>query len=95
LLFEISGCRIDKKAGRKPAANDKAAKPPAAAKKRGAANKQQSQTLGQKLLTDINMLKPAENPWISPEKKVRKMRASPFNKKSGSVLGRGGEESKK
>ena len=51
--------------------------------------------MGQKLLTDINMLKPAENPWISPEKKVRKMRASPFNKKSGSVLGRGGEESKK
>ena len=38
------------------------------------------------------MLKPAENPGISPEKKVRKMRASPFNKKSGSVLGRVGEE---
>jgi DNA topoisomerase-2 len=38
------------------------------------------------------MLKPAENPGISPEKKVRKMRASPFNKKSGSVLGRVGEK---
>ena len=77
-----------KKGGRKPAANAKAGKAPAAAKKRGAANKQQPQTLGQKLLTDI--LKPAENSRISPEKKVRKMRASPFNKKrqSGSVLGR-------
>ena len=80
-----------KKGGRKPAANAKAGKAPAAAKKRGAANKQQPQTLGQKLLTDI--LKPAENSGISPEKKVRKMRASPFNKKrqSGSVLGRGGK----
>ncbi|KAK7826207.1 dna topoisomerase 2 [Quercus suber] len=66
----------------------KAGKAPAAAKKRGAAKKQQPQTLGQKLLTD--MLKPAENSGISPEKKVRKMRASPFNKKSGSVLGRVG-----
>ena len=80
-----------KKGGRKPAANAKAGKAPAAAKKRGAANKQQPQTLGQKLLTDI--LKPAENSGISPEKKVRKMRASPFNKKrqSGSVLGRVGK----
>ena len=78
-----------KKGGRKPVANAKAGKAPAAAKKRGAANKQQPQTLGQKLLTDI--LKPAENSGISPEKKVRKMRASPFNKKSGSVLGRVGK----
>ncbi|KAG8480258.1 hypothetical protein CXB51_024810 [Gossypium anomalum] len=72
-----------KKGGRKPAA-PKAGKPPAAAKKRGpAAGKQQ------KLLTQ--MLKPAaeaEGSGISPEKKVRKMRASPFNKKSGSVLGK-------
>ncbi|XP_030932207.1 DNA topoisomerase 2-like [Quercus lobata] len=37
------------------------------------------------------MLKPAENSRISLEKKVRKMRASPFNKKSGSVLGRVGK----
>ncbi|KDP43495.1 hypothetical protein JCGZ_16782 [Jatropha curcas] len=74
-----------KKGGRKPAANAKAAKPPAGNKKRGPANKQ-SQGLGQKLLTE--MLQPAENPGISPEKKVRKMRESPFNKKSGSVLGR-------
>ncbi|KAK7846727.1 dna topoisomerase 2 [Quercus suber] len=58
-------------------------------KKRGAANKQQPQTLGQKLLTD--MLKPTENSGISPEKKVRKMRASPFNKKSGFVLGQVGK----
>ncbi|XP_050281804.1 DNA topoisomerase 2-like [Quercus robur] len=78
-----------KTGGRKPAANAKAVKAPAVAKKRGAANKQQPQTLGQKLLTD--MLKPAENSGISPEKKVRKMRASPFNKKSGCVLGRVGK----
>ncbi|KAF2293580.1 hypothetical protein GH714_002987 [Hevea brasiliensis] len=65
------------------------AKPPAGSKKRGPAGKQ-SQVLNQKLLTD--MLKPAENSGISPEKKVRKMRASPFNKKSGSVLGRVSEE---
>ncbi|KAK2637028.1 hypothetical protein Ddye_031820 [Dipteronia dyeriana] len=71
-----------KKGGRKPAAS----KPPAAAKKRGPTKKQQQEAqglLGQKLLTE--MLKPTE---VSPEKKVRKMRASPFNKKSGSVLGR-------
>ncbi|KAH7570640.1 hypothetical protein ACOSQ2_019276 [Xanthoceras sorbifolium] len=70
-----------KKGGRKAAA----AKPPAAEKKRGPTKKQQQPQglLGQKLLTE--MLKPTE---ISPEKKVRKMRASPFNKKSGSVLGR-------
>uniref|UniRef100_A0A7N2MDA3 Uncharacterized protein n=1 Tax=Quercus lobata TaxID=97700 RepID=A0A7N2MDA3_QUELO len=78
-----------KKGGGKLAANAKAVKAPAAAKKRGAANKQQPQTLAQKLLTD--MLKPAENSRISPEKIVRKMRASPFNKKSGSVLGRVGK----
>ncbi|KAM3733934.1 hypothetical protein ACB098_11G175300 [Castanea mollissima] len=81
----VAAPEAGKKGGRKPAANAKAGKAPAAAKKRGAANKQQPQTLGQKLLTD--MLKPAENSGISPEKKVRKMRASPFNKKSGSVLG--------
>ncbi|GAB4832566.1 hypothetical protein Ancab_006584 [Ancistrocladus abbreviatus] len=55
----------------------------AAAKKRGPAGKQSQ--LGQKLITQI--LKPSETSGISPEKKVRKMRASPFNKKSGSVLG--------
>ncbi|EXB68160.1 DNA topoisomerase 2 [Morus notabilis] len=77
-----------KKGGKKPAVSTKAvSKAPAAAatKRRGAANKE-PQVLGQKLLTD--MLKPAENSGLSPEKKVRKMRASPFNKKSGSVLGR-------
>ncbi|XP_038905935.1 DNA topoisomerase 2 [Benincasa hispida] len=62
--------------GRKAAAtNAKTTKPPAAAAK-----------LGQKLITE--MLEPAENSGISPEKKVRKIRASPFNKKSGSILGR-------
>lgn len=74
----------NKKGGRKPANAKAAAKPPTGAKKRGPASKQQ-QVLGQKLITEV--LKPAaEN---SPEKKVRKMRASPFNKKSSSILGRG------
>ncbi|KAI8571649.1 hypothetical protein RHMOL_Rhmol01G0136100 [Rhododendron molle] len=76
-----------KKGGRKPkaAASANAAKP--AARKRGPANKQ---TAGQKLITDV--LKPLESMGISPEKKVRKMRESPFNKKSGSVLGRIGKD---
>lgn len=76
---------VTKKGGRKAAGNAKAAaKPPAAVKKRGQ-SKKQPQAVGQKILTD--MLKPSEN---SPEKKVRKMRESPFNKKSGSVLGKAG-----
>jgi len=74
-----------KKGGRKPAAQN--AKPPAKAaaapKKRNVGSKS---TLGQKLLTD--MLQPAESIGTSPEKKVRKMRESPFNKKSGSILGK-------
>ncbi|XP_030493385.2 DNA topoisomerase 2 isoform X1 [Cannabis sativa] len=82
----------NKKGGAAAAAKAKpkaAAKAPA--KRRGgaaaAASKQSSQLLGQKFLTD--MLKPAdESSGISPEKKVRKMRESPFNKKSGSLLGR-------
>lgn len=63
------------------------AKPTAATtKKRGQANKA-TQLVGQKLITDV--LKPVEeNPGISPEKKVRRMRLSPCDKKSGSVLGR-------
>ncbi|ESQ54348.1 hypothetical protein EUTSA_v10024219mg [Eutrema salsugineum] len=61
------------KGGRKPAAS-KAAKPPAAPRKRGpAASKKQPA---------------AEVVNVSPDKKVRKMRSSPFNKKSGSVMGR-------
>ncbi|KAK9283698.1 hypothetical protein L1049_011948 [Liquidambar formosana] len=80
-LEVVTAPEVGKKGGRKPAANAKAAKKaPAATKKRG----------GQKLLTA--MLKPVENLGISPEKKMRKMRASPFNKKSGSVLGRIGKE---
>ncbi|XP_022152632.1 DNA topoisomerase 2 isoform X2 [Momordica charantia] len=75
-----------KKGGGRKAANAKTTKPPAAAKKREAA----AGKLGQKLITQ--MLGPTQNTGISPEKKVRKMRASPFNKKSGSILGRVGEE---
>nr|GEV89936.1 DNA topoisomerase 2 isoform X2 [Tanacetum cinerariifolium] len=73
-----------KKGGKKPAA----AKPSAgAAKKRGAAAGVASKktAAGQKLITEV--LKPV-TAEASPEKKVRKMRPSPFNKKSGSVLGR-------
>ncbi|KAL0873030.1 hypothetical protein Bca101_022735 [Brassica carinata] len=62
------------KGGRKPAAASKTVKPPAAPRKRGpAASKKQPA---------------AEVVTVSPEKKVRKMRSSPFNKKSSSVLGR-------
>ncbi|XP_030539127.1 DNA topoisomerase 2 isoform X2 [Rhodamnia argentea] len=74
-----------KKGGRKPSAVAKISKPPPATKK-GLANKQQARGTNQQLLT--KMLKPAESTGVSPEKKVRKMRASPFNKKSSSVLGR-------
>ncbi|XP_062115411.1 DNA topoisomerase 2 [Humulus lupulus] len=77
-----------KGAAAKPKAAAKAPTGAAAAKRRGgaAASKQAAQLLGQRFLTD--MLKPAESSGISPEKKVRKMRESPFNKKSGSLLGR-------
>ncbi|XP_038982287.1 DNA topoisomerase 2 [Phoenix dactylifera] len=73
--------------GRKPA-NEKAkrGKATTTTRKRGAA--QSKPVLSQKLITEV--LKPVENAGISPDKKVRKMRASPFNKKSGPVLGRTG-----
>jgi DNA topoisomerase-2 len=61
-----------KKGGRKPAAT-KAAKPPAAPRKRG------KQTVASTEVLAIG---------VSPEKKVRKMRSSPFNKKSSSVMSR-------
>lgn len=55
-------------------------KPPAAPRKRGpAASKKQPVT------TEVVTV-------VSPEKKVRKMRSSPFNKKSGSVLANKEEE---
>ncbi|KAK4379698.1 hypothetical protein RND71_001560 [Anisodus tanguticus] len=71
-----------KKGGRKPATTKAAAaaKPP---KKRAPAKKQ-SQSIGQRLITQV--LKPAEDAGVSPDRKVRKMRESPFNKKSGAVL---------
>ncbi|KAI3510850.1 hypothetical protein L1887_17987 [Cichorium endivia] len=69
----------EKKRGKKPV------KPPTgASKKRAPAKKNQQTVGGQKLITEV--LKPVTE--ASPEKKVRKMRPSPFNKKSGSVLGR-------
>ncbi|VFQ77766.1 unnamed protein product [Cuscuta campestris] len=70
-----------KKVGKKATAANAKAPAAAAAKKRGPAAR--SQVTGQKLITEV--LKPS-----SPDKKVRKMRASPFNKKSGSVLAGGG-----
>ncbi|KAL2478354.1 DNA topoisomerase 2 [Forsythia ovata] len=78
---EVIPAEEKKKAGRKPA-TAKTTKPPAGAKKRGPAAKQ-SQILGQKLITEV-----LQGAADSPDKKVRKMRISPFNKKSGSVLGR-------
>ncbi|KAI4363914.1 hypothetical protein MLD38_020075 [Melastoma candidum] len=60
----------------------------AASKKRGPAKKKPDAK--QMVLTD--MLKPIEGLGASPEKKVRKMRVSPFNKKSSSLLGKGGND---
>jgi len=83
--FEVQQkAALVKKGGRKPAAQN-ANKASAAPKKRNVGTRQ---TLGQKLFTD-NMLQSAESTATSPEKKVRKMRESPFNKKSsGSILDR-------
>ncbi|PIA48452.1 hypothetical protein AQUCO_01400799v1 [Aquilegia coerulea] len=74
-----------KNKGRKKPAAVKTVKPAAATRKRGPAGNKQ-QLLSQKLITDV--LKPAQSSGASPDKKVRKIRASPFNKKSSSVLGR-------
>lgn len=74
-----------KKGGRKPAAA-KAAAAPKPPMKRAPANKQSANVVGQRLITQV--LKPAEDARVSPDRKVRKMRASPFNKKSGAVLGK-------
>lgn len=79
-LVEPKGRKVR---GRKPA-NEKA-KPATTTRKRGPAQSSKP-VLSQKLITEV--LKPAENGGNSPEKKVRKMRDSPFNKRSGSVLGR-------
>ncbi|KAG9456462.1 hypothetical protein H6P81_000970 [Aristolochia fimbriata] len=79
--------------GRKPAnaAKAKTGQGQGQGRKRGVAGAAGNKTmLTQKLMTE--MLKPAETTTISPEKKVRKMRASPFNKKSGSLLGRTNED---
>ncbi|MCL7048730.1 hypothetical protein MKW94_004884 [Papaver nudicaule] len=78
------GRKGGKRAAAKPAASSQAAKPALAPRKRGPAKKQT-------LITDT--LNPSENVGILPEKKVRKIRKSPFNKKSGSIVGRIGEGS--
>ncbi|KAJ0989896.1 hypothetical protein J5N97_008252 [Dioscorea zingiberensis] len=77
--FEVMEIPKGKKTGRKKA--DTTTKT-TAARKRGTTtgnNNKKQAVLSQ-------MLKPVEEQV--PEKKVRKMRASPFNKKSGSILGR-------
>ncbi|XXG56492.1 hypothetical protein AAC387_Pa03g3885 [Persea americana] len=82
--FQPAAVKGGKKGGGRKAANANAN---GAARKQGAATSKNKPVLGQKLITEI-LMKPAEEAGSSPEKKVRKMRASPFNKKSGSVLGR-------
>ncbi|KAJ8637994.1 hypothetical protein MRB53_012261 [Persea americana] len=82
--FQPAAIKGGKKGGGRKAANANAN---GAARKQGAATAKNKPVLGQKLITEI-LMKPAEEAGSSPEKKVRKMRASPFNKKSGSVLGR-------
>ncbi|KAH7659032.1 DNA topoisomerase type IIA protein [Dioscorea alata] len=85
--FEVIEIPKGKKTGRRKADTTTTT----TARKRGAAinnNKQKQPVLSQqKLITEV--LKPVEQQAkSSPEKKVRKIRASPFNKKSGSVLGK-------
>ncbi|KAH0448872.1 hypothetical protein IEQ34_022672 [Dendrobium chrysotoxum] len=70
--------------GRKPA-NATKAKATIATKKRAG---QIKPLLTQKLISEV--LPPATNAVDSPEKKVRKIRPSPFNKKSGSFLDKSG-----
>ncbi|KAK3155000.1 hypothetical protein QOZ80_2BG0197570 [Eleusine coracana subsp. coracana] len=82
-VLEMEKQRIGR--GRKPAA---AEKPKATTTRKRAPA--QGKVLKQKVLDE--MLKPTEDSNTSvpsPEKKVRKMRDSPFHKKSGSVLQRG------
>ncbi|KAK4770618.1 hypothetical protein SAY87_031150 [Trapa incisa] len=83
--FEVEPVVNDKKVAKRPSAA--AASKAAAATKRHPAKKV---TLGQKVLT--SMLEAQESSGISPEKKVRRMRTSPFNKKSSSVLSGNSEE---
>ncbi|KAK1619077.1 hypothetical protein QYE76_024594 [Lolium multiflorum] len=86
----ITEAPVEKKArGRKPAAEKPAAEKPktTAARKRAPAP---SKGMRQKVLEET--FKPVDDSNSSapsPEKKVRKIRASPFNKKSSSILQRG------
>ncbi|KAL6006450.1 hypothetical protein ACLOJK_037404 [Asimina triloba] len=84
LEVPAASLKIGRGRGRKPASGKVAS----TGRKRGVAA-QSKPLLSRKVITDVLKLgvggQQAAN---SPEKKVRKMRASPFNKKSGSVLGR-------
>ncbi|AQK54494.1 DNA topoisomerase 2 [Zea mays] len=71
--------------GRKPAAVVKP-KAPAAARKRAPA---QGKVTQKKIDEMLKATEDNNTSASSPEKKVRKMRSSPFNKKSGSILQRG------
>ncbi|KAM0934081.1 putative DNA topoisomerase (ATP-hydrolyzing) [Dioscorea sansibarensis] len=85
--FEVMEIPKGKKTGRRKADTTTTT---TTTRKRGAAtsnNKKKQPVLSQILITEV--LKPVEQQAkSSPEKKVRKIRASPFNKKSGSVLGK-------
>ena len=81
-LDEVSEVQAQKKGrGKKPAAAVKP-KVPATRKRVPAQGKAVQKKIDE-------MLKPTEDNNTSPVKKVRKMRPSPFNKKSGSILQRG------
>uniref|UniRef100_A0ACD5YS87 Uncharacterized protein n=1 Tax=Avena sativa TaxID=4498 RepID=A0ACD5YS87_AVESA len=78
--FAIIEAPVEKKTrGKKPAAE----KPKTTVRKRAPAP---SKGMRQKVLEET--FKPVEDSNPSPEKKVRKIRASPFNKKSSSILQR-------
>jgi DNA topoisomerase II len=77
--FEMKEKKVRGRGRGKQPPKEKAAPGP---RKRGPAA-QKKPLLGQKLITEV--LKPDGEGNNSPDKKVRKIRPSPFNKKSGSV----------
>ncbi|KAK1685236.1 hypothetical protein QYE76_046084 [Lolium multiflorum] len=87
--FAMTEAPVEKKArGRKPAAEKPAAEKPktTAARKRAPAP---SKGMMQKVLEEtFKPVADSNTSAPSPEKKVRKIRASPFNKKSSSILQR-------
>ncbi|XP_077227115.1 DNA topoisomerase 2-like [Tasmannia lanceolata] len=90
--FEIEEVVVPAPKGGKKVGGRKPANANATTIKRGTTGPNKP-IISQKLMTE--MLQPVEKAVISPEKKVRKIRASPFNKKSGSVSDKINEKKEK